>query len=113
MVIQPSENLADVRAEYSFIKEGSPLGFCRARYTARADLCFIASADMTCIDCHDPHMTHSQKREAATRQVHCLKCHEPQSCDADFDHRQALNGDDCVACHMPRIDSVLTHVGSH
>ncbi len=72
--------------------------------------CFIASADMTCIDCHDPHMTHSQKREAATQQVHCFKCHEPQSCDADFDHRQALNGDDCVACHMPRIDSVLTHV---
>jgi hypothetical protein len=74
--------------------------------------CFIMSNKMSCITCHNPHISvkftpHSQYINA------CNSCHgpanKPQCTEAVAARR--TNGDDCIACHMPRNGSIdIPHV---
>ena len=66
--------------------------------------CFIHS-DMTCIDCHDPHV--HERDELKTFSDRCLKCHEVEHCGAS----QRLGGsiaENCIDCHMPLRDDSST-----
>ncbi len=75
---------------------------------------------LTCIHCHDPHETIGQKwqRTAAEDNARCLDCHarllDPAKRAAHTHHPAGSTGDDCMNCHMPRIneglqDMVRTH----
>jgi predicted CXXCH cytochrome family protein len=68
---------------------------------------------VTCLDCHDMHGTrqYAQLRKPAT--MLCLDCHGPLSAngprtatvEAHTHHQAGSAGNQCVACHMPAIET--------
>jgi predicted CXXCH cytochrome family protein len=73
---------------------------------------------VTCATCHDVHGTanYAQLRKPAN-QI-CLDCHAPQSpngpraatLEAHTHHKAGSAGSDCVACHMPKIQTEIADV---
>jgi predicted CXXCH cytochrome family protein len=66
--------------------------------------CFVASkGELGCISCHDPHRVPAPNIRVAYYRDRCLECHEKKGCALPFGQRQSRGqGDDCIACHMPR-----------
>jgi Flp pilus assembly protein TadD len=74
--------------------------------------CYINSGKMSCITCHDPHI--SVKFTPRTQYLNaCQSCHggaKQVHCSEDLAARAKVN-DDCVTCHMPRNGSIdIPHV---
>lgn len=68
-----------------------------------ASRCFTQSnGKLGCITCHDPHALPAADQKPAYYRRHCVSCHEQQPCSLTSAERRTRNGDDCVACHMPR-----------
>jgi predicted CXXCH cytochrome family protein len=73
---------------------------------------------VTCATCHDVHGTSNgaQLRKPAT-QI-CLDCHAPLSpngpraptLEAHTHHRAGSAGSECVACHMPKIETTIADI---
>ena len=76
---------------------------------------------ITCFDCHDVHGTnnYAQLRKSADRI--CLDCHGPSSPNGPrtatlaehTHHKDGSPGSQCVACHMPQIETTLPDVKVH
>jgi predicted CXXCH cytochrome family protein len=64
-------------------------------YRLRQSLCF-QKGGITCINCHDPHVSLSKDKRLANVRGVCAGCHEKAHAG---DERA---GGDCVRCHMPR-----------
>jgi cytochrome c-type biogenesis protein CcmH/NrfG len=66
--------------------------------------CFRASkGQLGCISCHDPHRLPEPSTKIAYYQKRCLECHDRKGCALPPTERRARGqGDDCIACHMPR-----------
>jgi predicted CXXCH cytochrome family protein len=67
--------------------------------------CFVAGGgELGCTSCHDPHRTPPAAEMAASYRGRCLECHERRGCALAAAERLARGpGEDCVACHMPRL----------
>jgi hypothetical protein len=67
--------------------------------------CYLASGgELGCISCHDPHRTPPPAEKAAYYRGRCLECHERRGCALAAEERRNRGpGEDCVACHMPRL----------
>jgi len=73
---------------------------------------------VTCFTCHDVHGTdnYAQLRKPANQL--CLDCHGPMSptgpraatLEEHTHHMKGSAGSDCVACHMPKIESTVANV---
>ena len=63
----------------------------------RDSKCFQHS-EMTCITCHDPHLT-GQAPHGLTFKETCLQCHPPEACKQREKNPPEV-ADKCVACHM-------------
>ncbi len=70
----------------------------------QASRCFAASkGELGCISCHDPHSVPAPATRVAYYRDRCLACHAKKGCALPAAVRQTRGqGDDCVACHMPR-----------
>jgi cytochrome c-type biogenesis protein CcmH/NrfG len=81
-----------------------------------ASHCFRASGGkLGCVSCHDPHDLPAPAQKTAYYRDRCLECHGGKGCQLPPVARQK-NGDDCRACHMPRLhssDIVHTAVTDH
>jgi predicted CXXCH cytochrome family protein len=76
---------------------------------------------ITCFTCHDAHGTdnRAQLREPADKL--CLECHRPSSTNGPRTatlqghtyHKDGSPGSQCVACHMPKIETTLADVKVH
>jgi predicted CXXCH cytochrome family protein len=76
-----------------------------------ASRCFQASAGkLGCTSCHDPHDVPAPEGKGAYYRARCLQCHKTQDCTEAPERRQAVKGDDCTACHMPREGTDISHV---
>jgi len=66
--------------------------------------CFTGSnGKLGCTSCHDPHL--KPTNAAAFYRDKCLTCHNSQGCSLPVPERQR-NANNCVACHMPKADSI-------
>jgi len=73
---------------------------------------------VTCNNCHDAHGTANNADLLKPANVLCLECHGPKSPNGprgatveDHTHHQPGSaGNDCVACHMPKIAQQLADV---
>ena len=78
----------------------------------RESLCFLESGDLTCITCHNPHVSIEQTKKSNYNNV-CNNCHGGSGqlfCSLPkADLKQKKNN--CVSCHMPRSGSIdIPHV---
>jgi predicted CXXCH cytochrome family protein len=75
-----------------------------------ASRCFVASkGQLGCISCHDPHRLPAPNTKVAYYRARCLECHEKKGCAIPLADRLGRGqGDDCIACHMPR--PVMTNI---
>jgi Flp pilus assembly protein TadD len=62
--------------------------------------CKIKSGDaLSCLTCHDPHVTLGAAERATAYRAKCLGCHAPMA------ERHHPREPDCTTCHMPRMES--------
>jgi hypothetical protein len=78
-----------------------------------ASRCYRSSREpkkLGCISCHDPHRLPAPRERDAFFRRRCLQCHTETSCGLSPADRHAHNTQDsCIACHMPRNDSEVSH----
>lgn len=102
LAFRPGDRLAEDLTV--FVRSGSPSPM---RVTSHAEdlaqsACKRASGDkLWCGTCHDPHFVPAADEKAAYFRSKCLGCHQASDCTTSRPARLA-NGDNCVACHMPR-----------
>ena len=74
--------------------------------------CFMKSGKMSCITCHNPHI--SVKFTPRSQYLNaCQSCHStpPQKQCSETAKNKALKNNDCVTCHMPHNSSIdIPHV---
>ncbi len=74
--------------------------------------CFVSSGKMSCITCHNPHVSVKFTPRAQYLNA-CQSCHgaaQQVHCSEDIKVRATKN-DDCVTCHMPHNGSIdIPHV---
>jgi len=83
---------------------------------------FVQSAmyshGITCFSCHDVHGTENRAQLLKPASVMCLQCHGPGSpngphaptIEAHTQHAAGSAGNECVNCHMPKIETQLADV---
>ena len=78
-----------------------------------ASRCYRASEGrnkLGCISCHDPHQLPAANQKVDFYRRRCLQCHSEASCGLALDVRRKNSKDDsCMACHMPRSGSDVSH----
>ena len=73
---------------------------------------------VTCFSCHDVHGTENNADLLKPAIVLCLQCHGPNSpngpraatVEAHTHHAAGTPGNDCVSCHMPKIETEIADV---
>jgi predicted CXXCH cytochrome family protein len=73
---------------------------------------------VTCNSCHDAHGTPNNADLLKPASTLCLQCHGPQSpsgprgatAEAHSHHKSGSAGNECVACHMPKIAQQIADV---
>jgi len=71
---------------------------------------------VTCFSCHDPHGTENDGMVRKSGNALCLDCHGPnsqagphaQSLEAHSHHKAGSPGNECIACHMPKIADTIS-----
>jgi len=73
--------------------------------------CYISSQKISCITCHNPHITVSQTT-AAQFNAPCISCHQPAKNDCKATVAVRLTKlDDCSGCHIPKSGAIdIPHV---
>jgi predicted CXXCH cytochrome family protein len=74
--------------------------------------------DVTCSSCHDPHGTENNAMLRKPVESICLDCHGPNSqngprtptIEAHTHHAAGSEGNECVSCHMPKIEQTISDV---
>ncbi|HYM09874.1 MAG TPA: cytochrome c3 family protein [Bryobacterales bacterium] len=73
---------------------------------------------VTCFSCHDAHGTENNALLLKPATVMCLECHGPSSpngphaasIEAHTHHKAGSSGNECTACHMPKIEETIADV---
>jgi hypothetical protein len=107
---RPSLPLSDVLVTYRRAAASRGMSVVGHMEQMERSRCFEASGTMTCLTCHDPHARPAPEERAAWYRARCLACHSVESCGEEPTHRSAMDGDSCIACHMPRGDTDIPHL---
>src|SRR5262249_18024228 len=73
---------------------------------------------VTCFSCHDVHGTANNADLLKPASVMCLQCHGPgspngprtQTIEQHTHHAAGTAGNECVSCHMPRIEQTIADI---
>ena len=73
---------------------------------------------VTCFSCHDAHGTQNDALLWKPANKVCLDCHGPNTAngphaptiEAHTHHRSGSTGNECIACHMPKIEQTIADV---
>jgi predicted CXXCH cytochrome family protein len=73
---------------------------------------------VSCFSCHDVHGTENNADLVKPANVLCLECHGPNSpngphaptIEAHTHHKVGSAGNECVSCHMPKIEQTIADI---
>jgi predicted CXXCH cytochrome family protein len=74
---------------------------------------------IACFSCHDVHGTANNADLVKPASVMCLECHGPRSpngphgvttIEQHTHHKAGSSGNECIACHMPKIEQTIADV---
>ncbi|HAP00840.1 MAG TPA: pilus assembly protein TadD [Bacteroidetes bacterium] len=113
---KPGMKLNDVENIFMPRYEGGNESFIMASHADRMkqSQCFIQSKTMSCLTCHNPHVSVKQTSEELFNSV-CMNCHQQQKklCTEDETKREVVK-DNCFSCHMPESETMdIPHVTVH
>jgi cytochrome c-type biogenesis protein CcmH/NrfG len=102
--------------QMDFVKGGESrddLKFVSSVEQMVASRCYRTSEDpkkLGCISCHDPHRLPAPEEKVAYFRKRCLNCHTEKACSLPLAQRlEKSKEDSCIACHMPRTGSEISH----
>lgn len=97
-----SYKLTDFERYGSTHRSHSNLGVHSANQIARLteSECFRKSEEMTCVDCHNPHV--KERGQLKVFSERCMKCHENVEVCGMSDHIGSEIVDNCIDCHVPQ-----------
>jgi predicted CXXCH cytochrome family protein len=101
---RPGEPIGDYKVYFDRASgEGDRFEIAHAGYRLRMSACF-RSSQMTCLTCHDPHLSYRTSTSEAHYVSVCQGCHQAVVHKANLPA-----GTDCLSCHMPkrRTDDVV------
>lgn len=102
---KPGMHLTEVMDVFLPKYEGKEDEFIMASHVDRLkqSKCFIESGTLSCINCHNPHISVRLTGKEIFNEA-CISCHQEKKCSASMADREAKN-DNCYSCHMPRSGS--------
>lgn len=108
---RPGEDFAKTRVSYEID------GYRKKTFVGHFDQmwqskCYTQSETLACISCHDPHHEGVQSELDVFYREKCFTCHDDQSCGVTLPTRMEKKNNDCIACHMPVIDSEVAHAAT-
>ncbi len=94
---RPGDDLSDYVRYYIRANDSQPGLRAASQFEALAQsMCKKKSgAAMSCMSCHDPHISPSPAERVSFYREKCLACH------ADLSTKHHPNQPDCTSCHMP------------
>lgn len=108
---KPGTPLTETRVDYRIETPGSPMKVVGHVDQMRQSACYERSTTLTCITCHDPHAPPKPEEAIGYYRNRCLDCHTNEACGLAPAERVAKNSqDNCVACHMPQVDTDIPHI---
>ncbi|TWU47333.1 Tetratricopeptide repeat protein [Rubripirellula tenax] len=110
---RPGNLLSDTKSEYAVGKE-SDNAFVGHFSQLEASACYMNSATMSCVTCHDPHHSDASAgtvddKRAKRLEQNCVQCHQENECGVTLRDRIDRADNRCVTCHMPRGESEVPH----
>jgi predicted CXXCH cytochrome family protein len=98
---RPGQRLSDSIVVFVFANAASAARGAVSHVESLAEsVCKRKSGDrMSCLSCHDPHAGPEPAARVEYYRGKCVQCHAALAADHHQDQR------DCVACHMPRVES--------
>lgn len=98
---KPGMRLSEVMDVFLPKYEGKDDEFIMASHVDRLKQseCFIQSGNLSCINCHNPHISVRLTGKEVFNDA-CISCHQEKKCTAPMIDREA-SGDNCYSCHMP------------
>lgn len=86
--------------------ENSDNQFIMASHVDRLKMssCFQKSEDLSCLSCHNPHISVQQKNRKEYDQT-CLNCHQVSKNNTCSTPKELRNNKSCFECHMPKSGS--------
>jgi predicted CXXCH cytochrome family protein len=97
-------NSTEGGTEFKFVSAAEQMRVSRCSQSGQGE------SKLGCISCHDPHRQPVAAEKTPYYRSRCLKCHGDHGCSFPEAKRLEKNKDDsCIACHMPRTGSEVTH----
>jgi len=109
---KPGKHLSEVMNVFLPRYEGAEDQFIMASQADRLRMsqCFKQSKKLSCITCHNPHISVLQTNKNVFNQ-NCQKCHANNNQCSEDELMRVQQADDCVHCHMPKSESIdIPHV---
>jgi hypothetical protein len=108
---RPGLPLEDFRTDYRLEVEDRPMTVTGHVEQLLLSRCYMQSATLTCITCHDPHGFPEPANRARYYRDRCLDCHAVNGCKVTKEVLARESPDnDCAKCHMPRTPTEVPHV---
>lgn len=109
----PSQELKHTMNTFMPSYSGSEQHMIMASHVERMKMsnCYLQSGKMSCISCHNPHVSVRFTPQTQYLQA-CTGCHHAgQSVCGETAEKRAVQQDNCITCHMPKNGSIdIPHV---
>ena len=105
---KPGDRISDYLAFYQYVSADATTRGVSEIEQLNQSMCKRTSGDrMSCMSCHDPHLTPTARDRVAFYRRKCLQCHGQGS----FAETHHTENPDCTSCHMPKTGaSNIAHV---